>query len=137
MEREDVNKNDYLGNLIRQIPPDELPDEFTERVMMAIRTIPETTDVKKTITDWLKLWFPYLMLIGFLGLIYFSSDIPLINTISGEGFFIKYCLSCIDLISGALSTVFQSGYVTWGLLIGLAGALLFLADQFLGKRFSV
>ncbi len=137
MEREDVNKNDYLGNLIRQIPSDELPDEFTDRVMMAIQATPETTDAKKTISDWLKLWFPYLLLAGFLGMIFFTSDIPLINAINEESIFLKYGASCIDLISKAFNTIFASGYVTWGLLIGLAGTLLYLADQFLGKRISV
>lgn len=136
MEREDLHTNDYLGNLIRQIPPDELPDNFTDRVMMAIRTTPETVDNKKTIADWLKLWFPYILLTGFLGVIFFTSDIPLINTINGDSFFINYCLACIDQISKAFNTIFQSDYVTWGLLISVAGLFLYLTDRLLGKRFS-
>jgi len=134
MENEEIRNDDYISNLIRQTPLDCPADDFVDRIMAAIQTEPLVVSERKTFLPYIKSTLPYAALVIFCLLIFATSDLPFMNGIHGKGYIMNEIMPYIGTLIASLKAAFASKYVTWGLLVGIAGGLLFLVDRFLSRR---
>ena len=137
MEKDDFLKDDFLRELIRQSPLDSPSDGFTDRVMAGINPLPETVPAQKSFSMYLKTLFPYLFLLLFVCLVYFTSDLPLLNWIPGKNYYLNSLLPYLGTLVAGMKTAFSSKYVSFGLMILAATGLLFLVDQYFSRKTTV
>lgn len=137
MENEELRSDDYISNLIRQTPLDSPADDFVDRVMAAIQAEPVVAPERKTFLSHMKSGLPFAALIIFCLLIFSTSDLPFLNGIPGKGYFMNEIMPYIGTLIASLKAAFASKYVTWGLLVAIAGGLLFLVDRFFSRRTAV
>ena len=129
--------DERFGNLIRQAPLDAPSDDFLENVMMAVSAEPEMVAEKWNLSGFLKAIWPYAALVVFFIIIYMTSDIPGMQQTSEGNLLSDMLLRSVETIIGSVKAVFSSAYVSWGLLVGMAGGVLYVFDQWLSrKRFS-
>mgnify|MGYP001766389927 CR=1 FL=1 len=129
--------DERLGNLIRQAPLEAPSDDFLEHVMMAVSAEPEMVAEKRSLSGLLKTIWPYAALVAFFIIIYMTSDIPGLQQTPEGNLLSQMLLRSVETIIGAIQATFSSAYVSWGLLVGMAGGLLYVFDQWLSrKRFS-
>lgn len=138
MNKTDTEFDDErLGNLIRQAPLETPSDDFLEHVMMAVSAEPEMAAEKRSLSGLMKAIWPYAALIALFFIIYMTSDIPGLQQTPGESMLADRLLRSVETIIGAIEAAFSSAYVSWGLLVGMAGGLLYVFDQWLSrKRYS-
>jgi hypothetical protein len=135
-EHEEINRNDQLGRLINQIPLEGPSDDFVNRVMLAVQTENVILTEKKGWWVYVKSGLPLVALVVFIAIVFFTSDLPLLKDIPGEGYLVKQLFSFIETTFLMLSSAFSVGYVSWGILIGVAGGLIYLIDQAFTRRAS-
>lgn len=126
--------DERLGNLIRQTPLESPSDDFLEQVMMAVSAGPELAAEKWSLSVFLKAIWPYAALIALFIIIYMTSDIPGLQQTPGKSILSEMLLRSVESIIGAIKATFASTYVSWGLLVGMAGGLLYVFDQWLSRK---
>ena len=137
MEKEDIRSDDFLGNLIRQVPLESPSDDFVDRVMSAIQPEAVAAEEKKSYFFYLQSALPYIALGMFCLLIFFTSDLPFLNKLSGKGSVLNEIIrSMVGLVKGIAASL-DSKYISWGLLVGIAGGLLFFVDRFFSRRTAI
>lgn len=129
IEHEEFSNNDPLGRLIRQTPLDQPSDDFISKVMSSVLVENEVQEEHKSHWVYIRSGLPYAALILFALFIVFTSDIPAFLNISGEGYFISAILSYIASVTRSLGSAFSAGYISWGILVGVAGGFIYLIDQ--------
>lgn len=126
--------DERLGNLIRQAPLEAPSDDFLEHVMMAVSAESEMVAEKRSLSGLLKAIWPYAALVAFFIIIYMTSDIPGLQQTPGGSLLSEMLLRSVETIIGAIQATFSSAYVSWGLLVGMAGGLLYVFDQWLSRK---
>lgn len=135
MNKTDIEFDDErLGNLIRQAPLEAPSDDFLEHVMMAVSAESEMVAEKRSLSGLLKTVWPYAALVAFFIIIYMTSDIPGLQQTPGWSILSEILLRSVETIIGAIQATFSSAYVSWGLLVGMAGGLLYVFDQWLSRK---
>lgn len=135
MNKTDIEFDDErLGNLIRQAPLEAPSDNFLEHVMMAVSAESEMVAEKRSLSGLLKTVWPYAALVAFFIIIYMTSDIPGLQQTPGGSILSEILLRSVETIIGAIQATFSSAYVSWGLLVGMAGGLLYVFDQWLSRK---
>lgn len=137
MENQEIRNDDYLGNLIRTCPVDCPSDDFVQRIMATIAPEPIVVAEKKTFYHYILSTLPYAALVLFCIFIFATSDLPFLNGLTGKGFIMNEMVPYIaNMFSGIMSS-FDSKFISWGLLVGIAGAFLFLVDRFFSRRTAI
>ncbi|MCX6277395.1 MAG: hypothetical protein NT004_04790 [Bacteroidetes bacterium] len=137
MEKEEVKNDDYLSRLIRQIPLESPSDDFVNNVMAVIQSESVVVTGKKSFFPSFNSALPYVAVILFCIVIFATSDLPFLNRIPAKGYFLNDILPYFGALVAGIKAAFTSKYVTWGLLVGLAGGLLFFVDRFLSRRSAI
>ena len=136
MEKEDIRSDDFLGNLIRQVPLESPSGDFVDRVMSAIQPEAVATEKKKSYF-YLQSALPYIALGMFCLLIFFTSDLPFLNNLSGKGSVLNEIIRSMAGLFKGIAASLDSKYISWGLLVGIAGGLLFFVDRFFSRRTAI
>ncbi|MEI6433233.1 MAG: hypothetical protein WCP32_00205 [Bacteroidota bacterium] len=137
MEKEEIENDDYLSRLIWQIPLESPSDDFVDHVIAAIQAESVVVTGKKSFFPAFNSVLPYLAVILFSILIFATSDLPFLSRIPAKGYFMNDILPSFGALIAGMKAAFTSKYVTWGLLVGLAGGLLFFVDRFLSRRSAI
>jgi len=133
MLKENLNEDDLLRKMMRHVPLDSPADDFIEKVMAGIYPVPEPS--RKPIFHYLKSFVPYAALILVLFTVVCTSDLPFLYWVPGKNYLNEELITYLGLLWTSLGKLFTSKYVTFGLLISACAGVLFLADQYFGKRF--
>lgn len=137
MENKEINRDDRLGRMIRLVPPDMPSDDFTDRVMAGIRASEEAALAQQRWLTMISHMFPYAALLLFCVLFFLHSDLPFLNEIAGKNFFTNLIVPYTTGLSDGLKDFFNSRYVTYGFMTGLAGIFLFFLDRYFTRRTAV
>lgn len=134
MENNEILKDDFLGDLVRQSTPDIPSGDFTGRVMEQILAAPETVPAWRKIIRTLILLLPFLLIAALVAIILVTSDIPVLQWLfsedpSGAGLF-----PFGVLLADAIETAFSSRYVTMGLMVMVSAGLLYGIDRFFTRE---
>jgi hypothetical protein len=136
MEHDELNRNDQLGSLISQMPLDSPSDDFIDRVMMAVQVKEVELEARKSWWDYLKSAIPYAAIILFIALVYFTSDMSFFKGMTGESVLVNQLFTFFGNSIRILASAFSTGYVSWGILIGISGGLIYLIDQAFTRKAS-
>lgn len=129
IEHEEFNNHDYLGRLISQTPLDTPSDDFINKVMSTIQAEDAVAVEHKSLLTYFKSALPYAALVIFALFIGLTSDLPSFMDISGDGYFMTRILNYVASVTRSLGAAFSIGYVSWGILIGVAGGFIYIIDQ--------
>lgn len=136
MEKEELNMPDPFGELIRQTPLDSPSEDFIDRVMAVVQSENAVVEEKTNLWDYIRAGLPYAALIVFCLFIFLTSDLPGLKNLPGQGLLTgQFMTCCISLVS-SLKDIFTSGYITWGVLIGVAGGVIYFVDQAFSRKAS-
>jgi hypothetical protein len=136
MDIDDVIKDDFLSELIKKVPLESPSDEFVNKVMAGIETVPVQVIEKRPSFYWLRSWLPYLGIGLIVFLIFISSDIPYLNFIGGKELFSSLFVKVFQPFWISMKALFSSRFITYSLLIGVSAGFLFIIDKLFSRRFS-
>ena len=132
---DDLLKNDYLAELINQVPLDSPSECFLEKVMAGIEPLPAPLAEKRPYLTWLKWGLSYAALGSVIVLILYTSDIPYLNSILGKGDYSSGMFRDIFMpFVLFLKTFLSSKYVSYALLISVSAGFLFLVDKVFSRK---
>jgi hypothetical protein len=135
MNQEDFLKDDFLKELISKSPLDSPSDDFVETVMGRIQPGLQPEPVKRPFILWLRTAWPYALGAVLLLVFLFSSDIPFTDYIPGKGYFIKTLYPYfVSFFKGFKDLLGYSKYAPIGLMVVVAGSLIFIFDRLLQRR---
>ncbi|MCX6249325.1 MAG: hypothetical protein NTX61_01085 [Bacteroidetes bacterium] len=138
MSNEDFLTDDFFQELIRKSPLDSPSDDFVANVMEHIQPAPEIAPVTKPFFMLVKSSWPYILCAFALIIFLLTSDLPFTDYLPGKGFFLKTILPYFsNMFAGIKDMIAQSKYPTIGLMVVVAGGLLFLLDTLLNKKSRV
>ena len=137
MEKDDLIKDDFLRDLIQQMPLDSPSDDFVERVMAGVQTLPQTVPVQKTFFWYLKAVFPYAVMLFILSVIFLTSDLPFLNWLPGKNYYMHNLVPYFGTLFAIVKNALTSKYVSFGLLIIGSSVFLFVVDQLFSRRSTV
>lgn len=132
----DLPEKDYLKDLMQHVQLESPSDGFVDRIMQGIQAVPQEHKSNNSILIFLRSFIPYAALIIILLVVVGTSDLPFLNWIPGKAYYFENAVPYINIFLTAIKNFFNSSYVSFGLLVGFSGCLLFLADKFLVSRFS-
>lgn len=132
----DLPEEDYLKKLMQHVPLENPSDDFVDRVMHAIQSVPQRQKAGNPVFVFLRSYVPYAALIFILLVVVGTSDLPFLNWLPGKVYYLDNFVPYFNIFITTLRNLFSSSYVSFGLLIGFSGCLLFLADTLLSSRFS-
>ena len=133
---DDVVKDDFLAELIKKVPLESPSDEFVNKVMAGIETIPVPVVEQRPSFYWLRSSLPYLGIGIIVVLILVSSDIPYLNFMGGKVFFSSLFLKVFQPFWFSMKALLSSRFITYSLLIGVSAGFLFIVDKLFSRRFS-
>jgi hypothetical protein len=138
MENDDFLKDEFLSKLIREIPEESPSDAFVSNVMREIVESAETEKVKRPFLWYLKASLPYVLISLAVLVFFFTSDLPLSDSLPGKDFFTISLLPYFNTFIDSFSIITDKlGNTTLPLLIGVAALLFFVVDKLLlGRRMS-
>ncbi|MEI8005043.1 MAG: hypothetical protein WCI48_02475 [Bacteroidota bacterium] len=136
MDMNDVIKDDFLAGLIKKVPLESPSDDFVDKVMAGIETIPVPVVEKQPYFHWMRSSLPYLGAAMIVVLILISSDIPYLNFIGGKVYFSSFFLKIFQPFLNSMKTLLSSRFITYSLLIGVSAGFLFIIDKLFSRRFS-
>ncbi len=134
MEKDDFLNDDFLWDLIRQIPSDSPSDDFVTRVMAGVESIQQTAPVRKNYILYIRNIMPYLLLSLFLILVVSTSDIPFLNWFPGKNYYLNNLLPYFGTLFTGMKNAFSSKYVSFGMLVFASAGLLFLVDRLFSRK---
>ena len=134
MEKDDFTEDDFLGRLIRQNPLDSPSDDFVNRVMAGIQTVPEIASVRKPIFWYLKVMIPYILLFMLFFVVFATSDLPFLNWLPGKSYYLNHLVPYFGTLFAGLKNSFSSKYVSLGLLVMASTAFLFIIDRVFTRK---
>jgi len=136
MEKDEFVKDDFLGDLIRRSPLDSPSDDFVDRVIANIQTVPEVSVVKKPFYLYLKAAVPYAIVTLIVFFVFATSDLPIMNWLPGKKYLVNNLLPYFETLFTVLKNAFASKYVSWVALISFSAGVLFTIDRLLSRRTS-
>jgi hypothetical protein len=136
MDTDDMLKDDFLADLIRNMPLESPSDEFVNKVMLGIGPFPAGAVEQSPFLLWIRSFLPYLGLGMIIVLILISSDIPYLNFINGKEYFSAAFLKIFSPFWTSMKTVVSSRFVTYFLLIGVSAGFLYIIDKLFSRRFA-
>jgi len=134
MDTDDMLKNDYLADLISQVPLESPSEDFLARVMAGIEPLPAHVPEKRHYLVWLKWGLSYISLATVIILILYTSDIPYLNSIFRGDYSSGIFSNIIRPFFFTLKNFLSLKYVSYALLIGISAGFLFLVDVFLSRK---
>jgi hypothetical protein len=134
MDTDDMLKDDYLADLIRQLPLESPPDDFVIKVMEGIEPLPLPVIQKRPYFIWLKWVLSYSALGAFIIFILYTSDIPYLNTLLGKDYSMGLFSNILQPFMITLKSFFSSKFISYALLIGVSAGFLFLVDILLSRK---
>jgi hypothetical protein len=137
MEKDDLNRDDFLGRLIRQGRTESPSDDFVERVMAGITTAPDGAPVKKPLFQYLKSGYPYAILIAVFIVVFSSSDLPFLQWLPGRSYYMNNLVPYFGTLFDGLKNAFSSRFVSFGIMVAVSGGLLFLVDRIFSRKTTV
>jgi hypothetical protein len=136
MDLDDVIKDDFLAGLIKKVPLESPSDEFVNKVMAGIKTVPAAVAGKQPRFYWMRSFLPYLGIGIIVVFILISSDIPYMNFIGGKEFLSSLFLKVFQPFWITMKALLSSRFITYSLLIGVSAGFLFIIDKLFSRRFS-
>jgi hypothetical protein len=137
MEKDDLNKDDFLGRLIQQSPIDCPSEDFVERVMANIHIAPEKAPSRNPFLGYLNTAAPYILLVLVFIVVFSTSDLPFLNWMPGKTYYLSNLVPCFATLFAGFKDVFATKYVSFGLLIVASASLLFVIDLLFSRKSSV
>jgi hypothetical protein len=134
METDDMLKNDFLAELIRQVPLDCPSDEFVGNVMKGLDPLPSGLVVKQAPLIRLKWLFLYAGLGLLIFIILYTSDIPYINSLFARDYLSGAFVTMLQPFLFTLKGFLASKFVSYTLLISVSAGFIFLIDNLLSRK---
>jgi hypothetical protein len=135
MNGDDFLKDDFLKDVIGGMPVENPSDNFTEIVMGRIQPGLQPEPAKRPYFLWLRSAWPYAFALLALLVFLFTSDLPFTDYIPGKGYFIKSLYPYFEsFIKGIKNLLGVSKYAPIGIMVVVAGGLLFIFDRLLQRK---
>ena len=123
-------KDDFLGKLIQNSPPESPSDRFVDDIMSKIQVAPVRVPVQKPFFLFVKNTWIYAVLTLAVLIFLLTSDLPFSNVIPGK----EYFSSLFTLIKSSFG---NTKAISIPLMIFIAGGLLLLLDHLLSRRTKI
>ncbi len=136
MDTDDMLKDDFLADLIRNMPLESPSDEFVNKVMGGIEPFPARAAEQPPFLLSIRSLLPYIGLGMVIVLILISSDIPYLNFLNGKEYFSAAFLKIFSPFWSYMKTVVSSRFITYFLLIGVSAGFLYIIDKLFSRRFA-
>jgi hypothetical protein len=137
MENDELNRDDFLGRLIRESRLESPSDDFVDRVMTGISLAPEVAPVKKPFYHYIKSGYPYAILVIVFVVVFSTSDLPFLQWLPGKSYFMNNLVPYFGTLFDGLKTAFSSRFVSFGMMVAVSGGLLFLVDRIFSRKTTV
>ena len=135
MEKERIEKDDFLGRLISSTPLESPSEDFVDRVMSGIPVEPLLVREKRPFYLFLKGTLPWILLSVAVIAVLFTSDIPFLSDFPGKAYFTEslgpYLLT---MFSGITKLFTDSKTGIYSVMILFAGGGLLALDYFLNSK---
>jgi hypothetical protein len=137
MEKDELLKDDILSRLLKNTVTESPSDEFIEKVMTGVRSVPAIETTPRFFSMYLKTALPYIGLVAAVLFFVFTSDMPFDKYLSHTDYFSKYFLPYFTSMVGGFKVLFASRFVTFAMGVALSAGFLMLVEHFFSRRSSM
>jgi len=134
---EDQLTDDFLSDLLQNLPQESPGEDFVSRVMAGIQPGPAIAPVKKPFFVSVRAWWPYVLAGAFVILFLMTSDLPYSQFIPGKDYLVHTLIPYfVGLFTNVKHLFAGSKSVSIPMVVVFSGAFLLLVDRFLLRRFT-
>ncbi len=136
MENDEFLKDEFLHDLMQQLPEESPSDGFVSRVMTVIAPLPVSE--KKSFYLYLRSGLPYIAIGLTLIFVVLTSDLPFLNYFPGKEFFINAFVPYLNSLTDGFKSLFGNVKdLSIPVMVVIAAGLFFLIDKlFTGRKMA-
>jgi len=134
MKNRDSLKDPFISDLIKRSSTDAPPEDFVKNVMTRIEVMPAYGTKKKPFFYYVKNILPWLLVAGFVIVVFLTSDISLFQKIPGMEYFQNTLIPSISESISSFNRLFSNRFLTIGLAVVIAGVFLFGIEKVFNRK---
>ena len=136
MKEQEKLRDDFISNLIKQVPLEEPSGEFEKSVMEKVRTIPSFQPRKRSFLFIVKSVFPWVLLLGGLVVLYKMFNIPVNDYTYTQHYLRELLIPSINIVFDSFRELASGKFYSIFLVVVVCGGLLFGIERIINNRSS-